>query len=68
MTKLEKSLWNEYCKWLYDLEYNKMGIPRPDAVIFLDVPVEISQKLLSERYQGDESKKDIHESNTEYLK
>lgn len=68
MTKLEKSLWNEYCKWLYDLEYNKMGIPRPDAVIFLDVPVEISQKLLSERYHGDESKKDIHESNAEYLK
>lgn len=68
MTKLEKYLWNDYCKWLYDLEYNKMGIPRPDAVIFLDVPVEISQKLLSVRYNGDESRKDIHESDINYLR
>lgn len=68
MTKLEKSLWNDYCSWLYDLEYNKMGIPRPDAVIFLDVPVEISQKLLSVRYNGDESRKDIHESDINYLR
>lgn len=68
MTKLDKSLWHDYCKWLYDLEYNKMGIPKPDAVIFLDVPVEISQKLLSERYNGDESKKDIHEADMNYLK
>ncbi len=68
MTKLDKSLWNEYCSWLYDLEYQKMGIPSPDAVIFLDVPVEMSQKLLSIRYGNDESKKDIHESNINYLK
>lgn len=68
MTKLDKSLWSDYCKWLYDFEYNKMGIPRPDKIIFLDLPVEISQKLLSLRYGGDESKKDIHESNINYLK
>lgn len=67
MTKLDKSVWNEYCNWIYDFEYNRLGIPQPDAVIFLDVPVEVSQKLLSERYSGDESKKDIHESNTDYL-
>lgn len=68
MTKLDKSLWSEYCNWLYDLEYKKMGIPSPDVVIFLDVPVEISQKLLSARYNNDESKKDIHESDINYLK
>jgi dTMP kinase len=31
------------------------------------MPIEVSQKLLSNRYKGDESKKDIHESDTEYL-
>lgn len=31
------------------------------------MPVEVSQKLLSKRYSGDETKKDIHESDTEYL-
>ena len=49
MTKLPRELWDEYCAWLYDYEYNKLGIPAPDAVIFLDVPVEISQRLLTER-------------------
>lgn len=68
MTKLDRSLWEGYCAWLYDYEYNKLGIPAPDAVIFLDVPVEISQKLLTERYAGDEKKKDVHEANTDYLR
>ena len=51
----------------HDFEYNKVGIPKPDKVIFLDMPVEVSQKLLSKRYEGDESKKDIHENDTEYM-
>lgn len=66
-TKLPESDWNEYFEWLEDFEYNKLGIPKPDAVIYLDMPIEISQKMMSERYSGDESKKDIHEANTKYL-
>ena len=31
------------------------------------MPIEVSQKLLSKRYEGDEGKKDIHEKDTEYL-
>ena len=45
-----------------------MGIPKPDAVIYLDMPIEVSQKLMTGRYNGDESKKDIHEKDVEYLK
>jgi dTMP kinase len=44
-----------------------MGIPKPDKVIFLDMPIEVSQKLLSGRYGGNEEKKDIHERDTAYL-
>lgn len=66
-SKLDKSMWEDFLDWLYDFEYNKVKIPKPDKVIFLDMPVEVSQKLLSTRYSGDESKKDIHENNTEYL-
>ena len=66
-SKLDKSMWEGFLDWLYDFEYNKVKIPKPDKVIFLDMPVEVSQKLLSSRYSGDESKKDIHENNTEYL-
>ncbi len=66
-SKLDKPEWKEFLDWLYDFEYNKVRIPKPDKVIFLDMPVEVSQKLLSGRYKGDETKKDIHESDTEYL-
>ena len=67
MVKLPESEWDSYLKWLIDYEYNKMAIPKADKVIFLDMPVEISQKLLSKRYNGDENRKDIHESNIKYL-
>lgn len=66
-SKLPRSQWESFLDWLYDFEYNKVGIPKPDKVIFLDMPVEVSQKLLSHRYEGDNAKKDIHESDVEYL-
>ena len=66
-TKIPRESWSEYFKWLEDFEYNLIGIPKPDAVIYLDMPIEISQKMMSKRYSGDESKKDIHESNIQYL-
>ena len=66
-SKLSEDKWEDFLSWLYDFEYNKIGIPKPDKVIFLDMPVEVSQKLLTKRYEGDNSKKDIHESDTEYL-
>lgn len=68
MTKLERSGWDAYFAWLYDYEYRKLGIPAPDAVLFLDVPVEVSQKLLTKRYGGSEQKKDIHEADPAYLR
>ncbi len=66
--KLPRDEWDSYLSWLTDYEYNKMGIPAPTAVIYLDMPVEISQRLLSKRYCGDEVKKDVHEANVGYLK
>lgn len=67
MVKLSKENWDEYLFWLEDLEYNKVGIPKPKKVIFLDMPVDVSQKLMTKRYNGDEVKKDVHESNVKYL-
>lgn len=68
MVKCEKSEWESYLEWLSEYEYDRLGLPKPDLVIFLDMPVEISQKLMTGRYDGDESKKDIHEVNVEFLK
>ncbi len=67
MVKLPEDKWSDYLDWLSEYEYEKLQLPKPDKVIFLDMPVEVSQKLLSGRYDGDESKKDIHEVNVDFL-
>lgn len=48
--------------WADNLEYNLLGIPRPDTNIYLRVPAETSAKLMSQK------NRDQHESDTEYLK
>ncbi len=68
MTKLSENERDSYLEWLWDFEYNRMGIPEPDAVLFMDMPLEVSQKLLSARYEGDDSKKDIHERDLEFMR
>lgn len=68
MEKIPKNQWDYYLNWAEDFEYNKIGIPKPDLVIYLDMPVEISQKLMTSRYNGDETKKDVHEVNVDFLK
>lgn len=67
MTKCPEGEWDRYLAWLEEYEYDKLGLPRPDQVIFLDMPPEVSQRLLEKRYGGDNSKKDIHESDVDYL-
>ena len=67
MEKIPADCWDEYIEWSEDFEYEKIGVPRPDAVIFLDMPVEVSQRLMTQRYCGDENKKDVHEANVEFL-
>lgn len=36
-----------FLTWLDQMEHGVFGLPRPDRIIYLDVPVEVSQKLLS---------------------
>ena len=68
MAKLPKSEWDAYLDWLEYYEYVQLGLPRPDTVVFLDMPLHIAQMLMSGRYHGDESQKDIHERDITYLK
>lgn len=67
MSKLPENEWDSFIEWVEDTEYKKFGIPRPSVVIYLDMPIEISQELMTNRYSGDESKKDIHEKDIEFL-
>lgn len=57
----------EFLNWLYDFEYNKLSLPKPDLVIYLDVPTDFTEKLLRSRENSTNTKADIHEKDTAYL-
>lgn len=58
----------EFLTWLWDFEFGRLQLPVPDRVIYLDMPPEISDRLINSRAAKDSSrKKDIHEKDTSYL-
>ena len=66
-SKLPPEQWESFLQWLFDYEFRLLGLPAPDEVIYLQVDPAVSQKLMTGRYHGDESKKDVHEKDVEYL-
>lgn len=66
-TKLPHEEWDSFLDWLVDLEFQKMGLPAPDLVLYLDMRPQTARRLMEKRYHGDESKKDVHEKDTAYL-
>lgn len=59
-----------FIDWLRKLEYGEHGLPKPDLIIFLYVPLAFSQQLLLGKGYRDYvhgNKKDLHESNLPYL-
>lgn len=57
----------KYTEWLQDLEYEKLGLPRPDCVVFLDMAPAVSDKLLAARAEETGVSGDIHEKDKAYL-
>jgi dTMP kinase len=69
--RIETDKQEEFLRWLYAMEYKEHKLPKEDIVIFLYVPVEISQKLIEQKGNRDYTKgkqKDINEANVEYQK
>ncbi len=59
-----------YLDWLWEFEFGKFGLPVPDAVLFLNMPPECSEKLMAKRmnkFTG-EAEKDIHEKDSDHLR
>lgn len=56
-----------FLHWLYDLEFDKLQLPKPDLVLYLDVPTDFTEKLLRRREQDTHTQADIHEQDTAYL-
>ncbi|OQB14589.1 MAG: Thymidylate kinase [Firmicutes bacterium ADurb.Bin193] len=67
--KLEDIERERYLSWLFDYEYNILKLPKPDLVIFLDMPPHIGLKLIGNRDNKitGEAEKDIHERDPKHL-
>ena len=57
----------DFLKWLYEFEYDKLGLPCPDLIIYLDVPTSFTEKLMRRREQETNTHADIHEQDMQYL-
>lgn len=55
-----------YYSWLDQLEFDMLGIPKPDINLVLTVPPEVAQELIRKR--GDNQSVDIHDGDPEHLK
>ena len=66
-SKLPEEQWPGFLDWLFHFEYDLLGIPAPDKVLFLQTEAAVTEKLLLKRYHGDASREDIHESDQAYM-
>ena len=66
----EKEEREKFLNWLWDLEFNLYGIPVPTKTFFLNMPTEVTLKLMAERENKftHTQTKDIHERDINHLK
>ena len=57
----------DFLKWLYEFEYEKLGLPAPDLVSYLDVPTDFTEKMMRRREADTNTSADIHEQDLNYL-
>ncbi len=57
----------DFLKWLYEFEYDKLGMPRPDLTIYLDVPTAFTEQMMRRREAATNTHADIHEQDLSYL-
>ncbi len=58
----------DFFRWLYALEYDHMELPRPDLVLYLDVPTELTEQMMRRREHDTHTHADIHETDLDYLR
>lgn len=66
--KLPREQWDAFLDWLWDNEYNKLGIPRPDRILYLEMRPDLSRRLIDGRAATEGRAKDIHEADPDYLR
>ena len=66
-SKVPETERQDFLKWLYHFEYDQLELPCPDLVIYLDVPIEYTEKLMRHREAETNTHADIHEQDLTYL-
>ncbi len=66
-SKLPKEQQPEFLTWLYEFEYDRLGLPKPDMVIYLDVPTSFTEQMMRSREAQTGTHADIHEQDLNYL-
>lgn len=67
LAKLDREKWDGFLEWLYDFEFVKLGIPKPDLVIYLEMKTGITEDLVRRRNRETGQKLDIHELDLGYI-
>ena len=68
LSKLPVDQWDDFLAWLWDFEFSKLMLPKPDAVIYLELPPSVSLSLVKKRSEETGRKTDIHENDRDYMK
>ena len=67
LSKLPREEWDPFLMWLWDYEFEKLGLPKPDLVLYLEMLPEISRRLIENRCQTAGAVRDIHEKDAHHL-
>lgn len=67
-SKLPSEEREEYLRWLGEFEYDRLGLPQPDLVLWMDMPIEKTVENLRRRESDTHTTADIHEVDTDYLR
>jgi len=65
--KIEPNKRESFFKWLYEYEFERLGLPSPDLVVFMDIDAEFAATRLERRQTETGTDADIHEKDMSYL-
>ena len=66
--KLPEAERKAFLDWLFDFEYRLLGLPEPTRVLYLDIPTDITERMMRRREQETHTQADIHERDDAYLR
>ena len=66
-SKVAGQAQKDFLNWLYQFEYDQLGLPCPDLILYLDVPTDFTEQMMRRREADTHTSADIHEKDMEYL-